>query len=67
MIHSGTGPIKFDDPARLADAIVERVGKRIVLALPLGLGKPNHIVNALYDKAVADPSLKLTIFTADSG
>ena len=64
MIHSGTGPIKFDDPARLADAIVERVGKRIVLALPLGLGKPNHIVNALYDKAVADPSLKLTIFTA---
>ena len=54
----------FDDPARLADAIVERVGKTIVLAMPLGLGKANHIANALYDKAVADPSLKLTIFTA---
>lgn len=54
----------FDDPARLADAIIEKVGKTIVLAMPLGLGKANHIANALYDKAVADPSLKLTIFTA---
>ncbi len=64
MMHSGAGPATFDDPARLADAIVERVGKKIVLALPLGLGKANHIANALYDKASADPSLKLTIFTA---
>jgi len=64
MIHSGTGPQRFDDPARLADAIVERVGKTIVLALPLGLGKANHIANALYAKAAADPSIRLTIFTA---
>jgi acyl-CoA hydrolase len=64
MIHTGAAPATFDDPARLADAIVERVGKTIVLALPLGLGKANHIANALYDKAAADPSLKLTIFTA---
>ena len=64
MIHSGAGPATFDDPARVADAIVERVGKTIVLAMPLGLGKANHIANALYDKAAADPSLKLTIFTA---
>ncbi|HEY1543530.1 MAG TPA: acetyl-CoA hydrolase/transferase C-terminal domain-containing protein, partial [Xanthobacteraceae bacterium] len=54
----------FADPARLADAIVERVGKTIVLALPLGLGKANHIANALYARAVADSSLRLTIFTA---
>ncbi|HUD89704.1 MAG TPA: acetyl-CoA hydrolase/transferase C-terminal domain-containing protein [Xanthobacteraceae bacterium] len=66
MIHSAaaTGPAAFADPARLADAIVEKVGKTIVLALPLGLGKANHIVNALYAKAVADPSIRLTIFTA---
>jgi acyl-CoA hydrolase len=64
MIHTGGAPAAFDDPARLADAIVERVGKTIVLALPLGLGKANHIANALYDKAAADPVLKLTIFTA---
>ena len=35
-----------------------------MLALPLGLGKANHIANALYAKAVADRSIRLTIFTA---
>jgi acyl-CoA hydrolase len=64
MTLAGAGPATFDDAVRLADAIVEQVGKRIVLALPLGLGKANHIANALYAKAVADPSLRLTIFTA---
>jgi acyl-CoA hydrolase len=64
MIHSGAGPARFSDPARLADSIVEKVGKTIVLALPLGLGKANHIANALYAKAAADSSIKLTIFTA---
>jgi acyl-CoA hydrolase len=64
MTRSGAGPVAFDDAARLADAIVERVGKTIVLALPLGLGKANHIANALYAKAVADRSIRLTIFTA---
>jgi len=64
MTRSGAGPAAFDDAARLADAIVERVGKTIVLALPLGLGKANHIANALYAKAVADRSIRLTIFTA---
>ena len=65
MIHSGGRPGRNStDPARLADAIVEKVGKTIVLALPLGLGKANHIANALYAKAVADPSIRLTIFTA---
>jgi acyl-CoA hydrolase len=64
MIHSGAGPARFSDPVRLADSIVEKVGKTIVLALPLGLGKANHIANALYAKAAADRSINLTIFTA---
>ena len=64
MIHSGAGPECFDDPARLADAIIEKVGKTIVLALPLGLGKANHIANALYARAASDSSIRLTIFTA---
>jgi acyl-CoA hydrolase len=64
MIHSGMGPEHFDDPERLADAIIEKVGKTIVLALPLGLGKANHIANALYARAASDSSIRLTIFTA---
>ncbi len=64
MMHSGAGPARFADPARLADAIVEKVGKTIILALPLGLGKANHIANALYAKAAVDRSIALRIFTA---
>lgn len=34
------------------------------LAAPLGLGKPNVLLNALYRAVVADPRLSLHIFTA---
>jgi Acetyl-CoA hydrolase/transferase C-terminal domain len=59
-----TGPAQFDSADRLADAIIERVGKTIVLAMPLGLGKANHVANALFARAAADPSIRLRIFTA---
>ena len=57
-------------PAACADvdaavaAILERVGPRLVLGLPLGLGKPVALVNALYRRAQADPALTLKICTA---
>lgn len=54
----------FASPDALADAVIADVGKRIVLALPLGLGKPCHVVNALVEKAAADTSIELHIFTA---
>src|ERR1700746_3699927 len=57
-------PLRFDSTERLVDAIVARVGKAIVLALPLGLGKANHVANALFARAAADPSIRLRIFTA---
>ena len=57
-------PIPFHDPDRIAEAIIARVGKKIVLALPLGLGKANHVANALFGRAAADPSIDLRIFTA---
>src|SRR5262245_14400310 len=59
-----TGPEQFTDPDRLANAIIARVGKTIVLGLPLGIGKANHVVNALYARAAADRSINLRIFTA---
>ncbi len=55
---------KFKTAESLADAIIAKVGRDIVLGLPLGLGKANHIANALYARAAADPSLRLRIFTA---
>jgi hypothetical protein len=60
----GSAPESFDDPDRVADAIIARVGKNIELALPLGLGKANHVANALFARAAADPTIKLRIFTA---
>src|SRR5215475_2861298 len=62
--RSGGAPVAFEDPDRVADAIIERVGKTIVLAPPLGLGKANHVANALFKRAAADPSINLRIFTA---
>lgn len=57
-------PIPFAEPDAIADAIIAKVGKKIVLALPLGLGKANHIANALFARAAADPSITLQIITA---
>lgn len=59
-----TTPRRHDNADDVAQAIIREVGKKIVLALPLGLGKANNVANALYECAVADPSISLTIFTA---
>ncbi|HLF29407.1 MAG TPA: acetyl-CoA hydrolase/transferase C-terminal domain-containing protein [Xanthomonadales bacterium] len=42
----------------------QRVGNHWVLGAPLGLGKPNHLINALYMAAKSDPSIRLDLFTA---
>lgn len=52
---------KADDVAK---AIIERLDGKVVLGLPLGLGKANHIANALYARAATDRSISLRIFTA---
>ncbi len=57
-------PITFTDSGSCADNIINKVGKKIVLGLPLGAGKPNHIVNALYKRAKADPDIDFTILSA---
>jgi hypothetical protein len=64
MMQREIGARSFKDADRLADAIIQTVGKKIVLALPLGLGKANHIANALFARASADASIHLDIFTA---
>ena len=56
--------LNHDNYESVAKKIVERVGKKIVIGAPLGIGKPIGLLNALYRLAVADPSIDLTILTA---
>jgi acyl-CoA hydrolase len=57
-------PQMFDDVGEIVEEALRRVGKRVVLALPLGIGKPNLIANEIFRRARADASLDLTIVTA---
>ena len=57
-------PKKFTDPEAIAEDIIHDVGTDLVVGLPLGLGKANHIVNALYARAAADRAISLTLFSA---
>ncbi len=57
-------PEVFADVGLCVDAVLQRVGTRVVLALPLGIGKPNPLANEFYRRAVRDPSLDLTLVTA---
>jgi acyl-CoA hydrolase len=59
-----SAPVILDDVEACVDAILARVGKTVVIGLALGLGKPVQLVNALYARAKADPTLKLRILTA---
>lgn len=52
------------DVESAVDAILAQLGPRVVVGMPLGLGKPVPVVNALYRRALADSSLQLTILSA---
>jgi len=46
------------------EQILVRIPGPIRLGLPLGLGKPNRLVNALYQRLKREPQRSLTIYTA---
>src|SRR6201747_2874137 len=57
-------PKLFSDPEAIAGGIIRDVGPTPVVGLPLALGKANHVINALYARAVADRAISLTLFSA---
>ncbi|MDD2052929.1 acetyl-CoA hydrolase [Pseudomonas putida] len=46
------------------DTVLAQLPAHIHLAMPLGLGKPNRFVNALYKRIAQLPERQLTIYTA---
>lgn len=57
-------PTNHSTLEQLVDDIVERRGTTLNVALPLGLGKPNHIINELVQRACDGAVEKLTVYTA---
>lgn len=55
---------RHDKAEAVARRIVERLDGKIVLGLPLGLGKANHVANSLYRLARQDRAIDLHISTA---
>lgn len=48
----------------LAKHLLQAHDGHLSVAMPLGLGKANHLINALYQQVCADSSMSLTILTA---
>ena len=48
----------------MVEAALTRLGRRLVVGLPLGLGKPNRLANAFYRRAKEDPRIELEVVTA---
>jgi hypothetical protein len=61
---SRPAPVRFTDLDACVEATLSRVGKHVVLGLPVAIGKPNPLVNAFVRRAAGDPALHLTIITA---
>ncbi len=56
--------MKSENPEIVIDRIIEQVGSNLVVGTPLAVGKPNHLLNALYNRVKKDRRLNLKIFTA---
>jgi acyl-CoA hydrolase len=58
--------VHSDDPIKCAEAIIDSLGREVVLATPIGIGKPNRLINTLYRIAEGDRRVSLKIFTGIS-
>ncbi|NND44570.1 MAG: acetyl-CoA hydrolase [Xanthomonadales bacterium] len=54
----------IDTVEEAVERTIAAVGPHLILATPLGLGKPVQLINAFYRRVAADPELRLDIFTA---
>ncbi|MDP3653561.1 MAG: acetyl-CoA hydrolase/transferase C-terminal domain-containing protein [Rhodoferax sp.] len=59
-----TKPLTIDSIEACVDHVLDTISGDVVLGIPLGVGKPNPLVNALYRRIKANPSRKLRIITA---
>lgn len=53
----------YENCETAAKKIIGRIGRAVIIGVPLGIGKPIGLLNALYRLALTDPSMNLTIIT----
>lgn len=56
--------LSIDSIEACVDHVLDTIAGDVVLGIPLGVGKPNPFVNALYRRIKANPSRRLRIITA---
>jgi acyl-CoA hydrolase len=56
--------LRFETLDAAVALLRQRIPGDVVMAAPLGLGKPHRLLNAIYRDAVADPSRRLSVLTA---
>lgn len=57
-------PLTTPNTDELITWLLEQVGHDWVIGTPLGIGKPNPLVNAIYQQAKEQPEINLELFTA---
>ncbi|HEV8429911.1 MAG TPA: acetyl-CoA hydrolase/transferase C-terminal domain-containing protein [Pyrinomonadaceae bacterium] len=57
-------PRRYADVEQCVEETLRRIGLRVTLGTPLGLGKANHLVNEFFRRAKEDSKIDLHIFTA---
>ena len=57
-------PLFIDSVEAAVDHLLDRIPGKIVLGIPLAVGKPNPFVNALYRRVKGNPARQMRIVTA---
>ena len=55
---------RWQSATELAKHLLTQYNGHLTVAMPLGLGKANYLINAIYEQVRADSSMSLTILTA---
>lgn len=53
----------FDDVGECVTALLAQTGPRLVVGMPIGIGKPIPLADELYRRALRDPTIDLTFVT----
>jgi len=59
-----SAPLYCASIERAVDHVLDHIDGTVVLGAPLGIGKPNPFINALYRRVKANPQRRLRIITA---